>query len=83
MGTESRLPFKIFSTLIYVMKTLELVSNELNHLAALLHVYAWGLIFMKKNVIIFQKEKGNTFTLLIIFIVKSRQREQTSTNLLL
>ena len=35
----------------------------------------------KKNVIIFQKENGNTFTLLIIFIVKSLQKEQNSTNL--
>ena len=26
---------------------IELVSKELNHLAAILHVYAWGLIFMK------------------------------------
>ena len=26
---------------------LELVSEELNHLAAILHVYAGGLIFMK------------------------------------
>ena len=33
--------------------------------------------------IIFQKEKGNTFTHLIIFIVKSLQKEQNSTNLLL
>ena len=43
---------------------LELVSEELNHLA--LHVYARGLIFMtlkKKNIIIFQKEEENTFTL--------------------
>jgi hypothetical protein len=38
---------------------------------------------VKKYVIIFQKEEGNTFTLLIIFIVKSRQKEQNSTNLLL
>ena len=38
---------------------------------------------VKKNVIIFKKEKGNTFTLLIIFIVKSLQKEQNSTNLLL
>ena len=31
----------------------------------------------KKNfVIIFQKENGNTFTLFIIFIVKSLQKEQ-------
>ena len=32
---------------------------------------------------IFQKEKGNTFTLLLILIVKSVQKEQNSTNLLL
>ena len=32
-------------------------------------------------VIIFQKENGNTFTLLIIFIVKSFQKEQNSINL--
>ena len=37
----------------------------------------------KKIVIIFQKENGNTFTLFIIFIVKSLQKEQKSTNLLL
>ena len=37
----------------------------------------------KKNVIIFQKENGNTFTLLIIFVVKSPQKEQNGTNLLL
>ena len=34
---------------------------------------------VKKNVIIFQKENGNTFTL---FKVKSLQKEQNSTNLL-
>ena len=38
---------------------------------------------VKKYIIIFQKEKGNTFTLLIIFIVKSLKKEQNSTNLLL
>ena len=38
---------------------------------------------VKKNVIIFQKENGNTFTLFIIFVVKSLQKEQNSTNLLL
>ena len=37
----------------------------------------------KENVIVFQKEKGNTFTLLIIFIMKILQKEQNSTNLLL
>ena len=42
-----------------------------------------GFLWGKKNIIIFQKEKGNTFTLLIILIVKSLQKEQNSTNLLL
>ena len=36
-----------------------------------------------KKIVIFQKENGNTFTLLIIFIVKSLEKEQNSTNLLL
>ena len=43
----------------------------------------WILWSKKKIVIIFQKENGNTFTLLIIFIVKSLQNEQNSTNLLM
>ena len=40
---------------------------------------------VKKNfiVIVFQKENGNTFPLYIIFIMKSLQKEQNSTNLLL
>ena len=39
---------------------------------------------VKKNIIIiFQKENGNTFTLLIIILVKSIQKEQNSTNHLL
>ena len=32
---------------------------------------------------LFKKENGNIFTLLIIFILKSLQKEQNSTNLLL
>ena len=36
-----------------------------------------------KKITIFQKEKGNKFTHLIIFIVKSLQKDQNSTNLLL
>ena len=56
---------------------LELVSEELNHLAAILHVYAGSFYEVKKiYIIIFQKEKGNTFTLLIIFTVKCLQKEQ-------
>ena len=38
---------------------------------------------VKIYVIIFKKEKGNTFTHLIIFIVKSLQKEENTTNLLL
>ena len=63
------------------------MSKELNHLAAILHVYAGGLNFKKYFflfffVMVFLKENGSTFTLLI-FIVKSLQKEQNSTNLLL
>ena len=69
--------------IIYV-DILELVSKELNHLAAILHVYARGFDFYEvKNIIIFHKEKGNSFTNLIIFIMRSLQKEQNSTNLLL
>ena len=61
------------------------MSKELNHLAAILQHNAGSLIFQyeEKNNVIFQKEKGNTFTLLIIFIVISLKKEQNSTNLLL
>ena len=64
---------------------IELVSKELNHLAAILHGQGFEFYAEKKFffVIIFQKVNGNTFTLLIIFIVKSLQKEQNSTNLLL
>ena len=60
---------------------LELLSKELNHLATLCREFDFYKV--KKNVIIFQKEKGNTFTLLIISTVKSLQKEQNGTNLLL
>jgi hypothetical protein len=78
----------IFSLLRNDVKVsyLELVSKDLNHLAAILHAcLCRGFEFyeVKKFVIIFQKENGNTFTLLIIFIVKSLQKEKNSTNLLL
>ena len=44
---------------------IELVSKELNHLAAILQVYAGGfefyeVIFFFVVVILFQKENGNT-----------------------
>ena len=68
------------------MHNLELVSKELNHLAAILHVNAGFDFYEAKEFFLnsfFGKEKGDTFTLLIIFIVKSLQKEQNSTNLLL
>ena len=45
----------------------------------------WGFDFyeVKKNTIVFHKEKGNTFILIIILIVKSLQKEPNSANLLL
>ena len=51
------------------------------HFACLCRGFAFYKV--KKNVTIFQKENGNTTTLSIIFIVKSLQKEQNSTNLLL
>ena len=78
--------WKLFTYSIFISKAsfLELVYKELNHLTDILYGYARGLTFMKKQkiIIIFQKEKGNTFTLLIISIVKILQKEQRSTNLL-
>ena len=53
------------------------------HFACLCRGFEFYEVKKKKIVIIFQKENGNTFTLLIIFIVKSLQKEQNSTNLLL
>ena len=44
----------------YEFLLLDLVSKELNHLAAILHAYAGGLNSMKwKKIIIFQKENWN------------------------
>ena len=53
------------------------------HFACLCRGFEIYEVKKKKFVIIFQKENGNTFTLFIIFIVKSLQKEQNSTNLLL
>ena len=53
-----------------------------SHFACLCRGFEFYKVKKKNLVIIFQKENGNTFTLLIIFIVKSLQKEQNSTNLL-
>ena len=60
----------------------ELVKSLGGHFACLCRGFEFYKV-KKKIVIIFQKENGNTFTLLIIFVVKSLQKEQNSTNLLL
>ena len=49
-----------------------------NHFATLCRKFDFYEV-KNKYIIIFQKENGNTFTLLIIFIVKSLQKEQDST----
>ena len=54
-----------------------------SHFAWLCRGFESYEVIKKKVVIIFQKENGNNFTLFIIFIVKSLQKEQNSTNLLL
>ena len=53
------------------------------HFACLCRGFEFYEVKRKKNVVIFQKENGNTVTLLIIFVVKSLQKKQNSTNLLL
>ena len=54
-----------------------------SHFACLCWVFEFYEVKKEKKIVIFQKENGNTFTLLIIFIVKSLEKEQNSTNLLL
>ena len=53
------------------------------HFACLCRGFEIYEVKKKIFVVIFQKENWNTFTLFIIFIVKSLQKEQNSTNLLL
>ena len=66
---------------IYHKVSVQGVQSLGGHFACL----CWGFDFytVKKTIIIFQKENGNTNTLLIIFTVKSLQKEQNSTNILL
>jgi hypothetical protein len=52
-----------------------------SHFACLCRGFEFYEVKKKNVIIIFQKENENTFTLLIIFIVKSIQKEQNSTNL--
>ena len=71
------------SFLVYIRVSVQGVKSLGGHFAFLCRGFDFYEVKMKKIVIIFQKENGNTSTLLIIFIVKSLQKEQNSTNLLL
>ena len=73
--------FEIFREFIRV--SVQGVKSLGGHFPCLYRGFEFYEVKEKKIVIIFQKENGNTFTLLIIFIVKSLQKEQNSTNLLL
>ena len=68
---------------MYSRVSVQGVKSLGGHFACLCRGFEFYEVKKKIFVIIPQKENGNTFTLLIIFIVKSLQKEQNSTNLLL
>ena len=71
-----------FKARIFTRVSIQGVKSLGGHFACLCQRFEFYEV--KKNfVVIFQKENGYTFTLFIIFIVKSLQKEQNSTNLLL
>ena len=72
----------IFPRRILIRVNVQGVKSLGGHFACLCQGFEFYEV-KKKNIIIFQKENGNTFTLFIIFIVKSLQKEQNSINLLL
>ena len=76
-----RICFLVLSCLTRV--SFQGVKSLGGHFACLCQGFEFYEVKKKEIVIIFQKENGNTFTLFIIFIVKSLQKEQNSTNLLL
>ena len=76
-------PFQVdFMIIHYIRVSVQGVKSLGGHFACLCRGFEFYEVKKKKIVIIFQKENGNTFTLFIIFIVKSLQKEQNSTNLL-
>ena len=67
-----KLPTVCEEMIVYSSNTRGVISKELNHLAAILHVYA-GFLWSKNEKILllfFKKKMEKTSTLLIIFIVK-------------
>ena len=86
-GTEVNTIFEFYGFFtiffrLYHRVIVQVVKSLSCHFACLCRRFDFYEV--KKNILhTFQKKKGNTFTLLIIFIVKRLQKEQTSTNLLL
>jgi hypothetical protein len=74
-----------FQPILCIEFMVELAFKELNHLAAILHVFTGGVDFYEvKKILLFFKKKREIllqFTLLIIFIVKNLKKEQNHTNL--
>ena len=64
----------------WIVFNLALVSKDVKSLGGHFACLCTGFDFyvVKKSIIIFQKEKGNTFTFSIIFMVKSLQKEKNS-----
>ena len=56
------------------------VESLSGHYACLCREFDFYEVKKKKSKIIFQKENGNTFTLLIIILLKSIQKKANSTN---
>ena len=63
----------------YIRVSVQGVKSLGGHFARLCQGFDFNEV--KKDIITFQKEKRNTFIPIIIFIVKSLQKEQNSTNL--
>ena len=74
---------KILTAVILDDVNIELVSKELNQLAAILHVYAWGLIFMKWKKYYYSKREGKYFCFFNHFYSEKSSKRANSTNLLL
>ena len=68
---------------MYYRVSVQGVKSLGGHFACLCRGFEFYEVKFFFYVIILHKENGNTFTLFIIFIVKSLQKEQNSTNPLL
>ena len=81
MSIRGRLVVNHGQNLVNVRVSVQGVKSLGGHFAHLCQEFDFYKVKKKNNVL--KKEKGHNFTLLNIFIVKSLQKEQNSTNLLL